>query len=234
MRACSGEDERGAHEEEEVGEDEVGQRPAVPRGVIELRIDMAPVAGIVDQDHEGDSDAAEEIDREDAPGHNGGHGSLCIIGGRTGGRRGWDLCRRIRCLSLWTHTSQMRTISALPEGAFMFEDSLFESQPRPVTVRGRWTTAASICLPGSAGFPAGAASFAAPGGPAVTLERGEADGPNTSPPAAAAGCREPELQCGVCRDSGAAAHGVGAEDHSPAHRSVSACCGGDRLGHDGS
>ena len=43
-----------ANDEEEVGEDEVGEGEAVPGGVVELPVDVGPVAGIVDEDHEGD------------------------------------------------------------------------------------------------------------------------------------------------------------------------------------
>ena len=56
----------GSDEEEEVGEDEVGEGPAVPGGVVELLVDVGPVAGVVDEDHEGDGDAAEDVDGEDA------------------------------------------------------------------------------------------------------------------------------------------------------------------------
>ena len=61
-----GQDDGDADEEEEVGEDEVGEGEAVPCGVVELRVDVAPVAGIVDEDHEGDGEAAEDVDGEDA------------------------------------------------------------------------------------------------------------------------------------------------------------------------
>ena len=60
------EDDGRADEEEEVGEDEVGEGEAVPGGVIELGKGVGPVAGVVDEDHEGDGDAAEDIDGEDA------------------------------------------------------------------------------------------------------------------------------------------------------------------------
>ena len=46
--------------------DEVGEGEAIPLGVVELTIDVGRVAGIVDQDHEGDGDAAKDIDGEDA------------------------------------------------------------------------------------------------------------------------------------------------------------------------
>ena len=61
-----GEDDGGADEEEEVGEDEVGEGEAVPGGVVELSVGVGPVAGVVDEDHEGDGEAAEDVDGEDA------------------------------------------------------------------------------------------------------------------------------------------------------------------------
>src|ERR1017187_9982984 len=56
------EDDGCADQEEEVGKDEVGEGEAVPGGVVELGVDVGPVAGIVDQDHEGDGEAAENVD----------------------------------------------------------------------------------------------------------------------------------------------------------------------------
>ena len=61
-----GKDDGDADEEEEVGEDEVGEGEAVPFGVVELGVDVVPVAGIVDEDHERDGEAAEDVDGEDA------------------------------------------------------------------------------------------------------------------------------------------------------------------------
>jgi len=62
------EDDCSAYEEEKVGEYEVGKGEAVPGGVIELGEGVGPVSGIVDEDHEGDGDAAEDVDGEDAGG----------------------------------------------------------------------------------------------------------------------------------------------------------------------
>ncbi len=62
------EDDGGADDEEEVGEDEVGEGEAVPLGVVELGVGVGPVAGIVDEDHEGDGEAAKDVDGEDAGG----------------------------------------------------------------------------------------------------------------------------------------------------------------------
>ena len=61
-----GEDDGGADEEEEVGEDEVCEGEAVPGGVVELGVGVGPVAGVVDEDHEGDGEAAEDVDGEDS------------------------------------------------------------------------------------------------------------------------------------------------------------------------
>jgi len=53
-----GKHDRDANEEEEAREDEVGEGEAIPGSVIKLRVDMAPVAGIVDEDHQRDGEAA--------------------------------------------------------------------------------------------------------------------------------------------------------------------------------
>src|SRR6202044_3495580 len=71
-------DDGGTDQEEESWEDEVGEGPAIPRGVVERREDVVPIAGIVDQDHEGDGDAAEEVDGEDA--RWSGNGVLGLLG----------------------------------------------------------------------------------------------------------------------------------------------------------
>jgi hypothetical protein len=60
------EDDGDAYEEEEVGEDEVGCGEAVPGGVVELGVDVGPVAGVVDENHEGDGETAQDVDGEDA------------------------------------------------------------------------------------------------------------------------------------------------------------------------
>lgn len=60
------EDDGGADDEEEVGEDEVGKGETVPFSVVQLRIGVGPVTGIIDQDHEGDGDSAKDVDGEDA------------------------------------------------------------------------------------------------------------------------------------------------------------------------
>lgn len=57
-------DNGGADEEEEVGEDDVGEGEAVPGGVVKLGEGVGPVAGIVDKNHEGDGEAAENVDGE--------------------------------------------------------------------------------------------------------------------------------------------------------------------------
>jgi hypothetical protein len=51
-----------ADEKEEAGEDEVGEGEAVPGGVVKLRVDVGPVAGIVDEDHQGDGEATQDVD----------------------------------------------------------------------------------------------------------------------------------------------------------------------------
>lgn len=61
----SGEDERDADDEEEGREDEIGRGPAVPGGVLEDPVGVTLVAVVVDEDHEGDSDAAEHVEREE-------------------------------------------------------------------------------------------------------------------------------------------------------------------------
>ena len=93
MRDCEREDDGRADEEEEVGEDEVGEGEAVPGGVVELRVGVGPVAGIVDEDHEGDGEAAEDVDGEDAGGSGGGGGDGRRHGISHVGRGTWDLRR---------------------------------------------------------------------------------------------------------------------------------------------
>jgi len=68
------EDDGGADHEEEAGENEVGGRPAVPRGVAEGVVGGGAV--VVDHDHEGDGDAAGEVEREDARRRGGGWSGL--------------------------------------------------------------------------------------------------------------------------------------------------------------
>ena len=80
------EDDGGADEEEEVGEDEVGEGEAVPGGVVELGVGVGPVAGVVDEDHEGDGEAAEDVDGEDAIGE-----AADVLAGTDAGMR-WVLC----------------------------------------------------------------------------------------------------------------------------------------------
>lgn len=63
-----GKDDGGADHEEEVRKDEIGEGESIPLGVVELRVGLGPVAGVVDEDHEGDGDAAEDVDGEDAVG----------------------------------------------------------------------------------------------------------------------------------------------------------------------
>ncbi len=87
------EDDGGADEKEEGWEDEVGEGPAVPGGVVEGREDVGPVAGIVDQDHEGDGDAAQEVDGEDAGW--AGDGALGLLGCWSGGWESGGHCQPI-------------------------------------------------------------------------------------------------------------------------------------------
>ena len=56
---------RDAGDEEEEREDEVRRRPAVPRGVLERRIDRAPRARIVDEQHAGDGQPAENVEGQE-------------------------------------------------------------------------------------------------------------------------------------------------------------------------
>jgi len=60
---CGGEDKGDADQEQKGRKDEVGGGEAVPDGVFEGPVGVGVVAGAVDQDHEGDGGAAEEIER---------------------------------------------------------------------------------------------------------------------------------------------------------------------------
>ena len=59
-----GEDGGDADEKEEGGEDEIGWREAVPLCVVEHPVGVAAIAVVVDEDHEADGKAAQEVERE--------------------------------------------------------------------------------------------------------------------------------------------------------------------------
>ena len=79
---------RDADDEQEEREDEVGRRPPVPRRVLERRVDRAPRARIVDEQHAGDRQPAEDVEREQplAAHRRGARGDRLRCGDR-GGRR---------------------------------------------------------------------------------------------------------------------------------------------------
>jgi hypothetical protein len=56
-----------AADEHEEREHPVGEGPAMPLGMQQRRVDMAPIAGVVDQQHGHDREAAEGVERELAP-----------------------------------------------------------------------------------------------------------------------------------------------------------------------
>ncbi len=60
-----GEDQRDSDNEQEEREDEIGGGPAIPLGVFEGPVGMI-VAWVIDQDHGGDGDTAEKIERGEA------------------------------------------------------------------------------------------------------------------------------------------------------------------------
>jgi hypothetical protein len=60
--------DRDADDEQEEREDEVGRRPAVPGGMAERPVHVAPRTGIVHQNHPGNGDPAECVEREQALG----------------------------------------------------------------------------------------------------------------------------------------------------------------------
>ena len=60
-----GEDDRNADNKDECGEDKVGGGEAVPVGVIH-EVPRAGATVVVDHDHEGDGDAADDVEGEDA------------------------------------------------------------------------------------------------------------------------------------------------------------------------
>ena len=62
---AQGQGNRGAHDEQEEGEDEIGGRPAMPVGVAQRRIDGAPGARIVHQHHGRHRDPAQGVEREE-------------------------------------------------------------------------------------------------------------------------------------------------------------------------
>ena len=58
--------DRDADDEEEEREDQVGRRPPVPVRVQQGPVDVAPVPGIVDDDHAGHGEPAEDVERHQA------------------------------------------------------------------------------------------------------------------------------------------------------------------------
>ena len=61
------EGDRGAHREQQKGKDEIGRRPAMPRRVIERRVDRAPRAWGADENHRRDRKAAKHVERIEPP-----------------------------------------------------------------------------------------------------------------------------------------------------------------------
>jgi hypothetical protein len=55
---------RDANDEEEEGKDQIGRSPTVPGGVFERRIDRAPGAGIIHEEHAGDGQTAKHVEGE--------------------------------------------------------------------------------------------------------------------------------------------------------------------------
>ncbi len=91
-----GEDQRDSDDEEEEREDEIGRRPAIPFGMFQWPVRMI-VSGIIDQDHGGDGDATEEIERGEASG-GGGHRRGCHLSflSRKNGGRGGQIASRLQ------------------------------------------------------------------------------------------------------------------------------------------
>jgi hypothetical protein len=58
--------DRHAYDKQEEGEYEVGRCAAIPFGMLERRIDMTPVAGIVDEDHGCYRQSTEKVQRYQA------------------------------------------------------------------------------------------------------------------------------------------------------------------------
>ncbi len=58
--------DRDPDDPQEEREDQVGRRPAVPRRMLERRVDVPPRSGVVDQDHADDRDAAKRVERGEA------------------------------------------------------------------------------------------------------------------------------------------------------------------------
>jgi hypothetical protein len=77
---------RDAHQKQKRREDEVGRSPAIPVGVLDRTIGQVVAAGVVDHNHSGDGESAENIQAKQPFG--GGLGGfaqeLCPIGERLG------------------------------------------------------------------------------------------------------------------------------------------------------
>src|SRR5512138_656986 len=64
---------RDSDDEQEERKDQVSRRPAVPGGVLERRVDRAPRPWIVDEQHAGDREAAEHVERHEPLARRRGH-----------------------------------------------------------------------------------------------------------------------------------------------------------------
>ena len=57
---------RGAHREQQERKDQIGRRPAVPRRVVERRVDRVPCARRADENHRRDREATKRVERVEA------------------------------------------------------------------------------------------------------------------------------------------------------------------------
>src|SRR5882724_63742 len=56
--------DRHPNDEQKEREDQIGRRPAIPFGMFQRPIDMRPRTGVVHQNHAGDRQAAEDVEKE--------------------------------------------------------------------------------------------------------------------------------------------------------------------------
>jgi hypothetical protein len=61
---------RYADDEDEQWKDQVGRRPAIPGRVLQRCVDVFPATGVVDEQHSGNGDAANDVERKQT---NAGH-----------------------------------------------------------------------------------------------------------------------------------------------------------------
>src|SRR5580704_14765241 len=77
---CGGEGHRDADDPQEERKNQVGERPPIPLGVVQLFINVVPGAGVVHEHHRRDGGAAKNIKRHEATAARGRRFGRCGLG----------------------------------------------------------------------------------------------------------------------------------------------------------